>query len=1341
MEGGQPSATIQERYAHYFPAFELNSATAQQNLVENGQGISVLPNSEDVNENNTLDVAESFHRYQVPLDATGIASSPFFLNTLTTTTLDGAPQTWYLLRIPVRTQNRQSVGIASDDFSRIETVRVWTTGHDKPATLRIASFELVGSQWLKSQSIGEVEEDDEPGAVGGAAPQLFVETINNEENDAIYAIPRGTVQNTARSLSGQLRVTREQALVFRAEGLVDGRRAGLVRSYATRPLDLTKYSNLRVSVHGDGFDRRDEMRAFVRFGDDETENYYEIEQPVYPFDPEALAALPECPRDQPSNCVRSDSLWQTNVGPQRVDLNPINVTLADLNRAKLERDRAGFSIEERFTTDAGEGAPPGAQITVRGQPSIQDVRTVVLGVRNGLGGSAVVDTVSVWFNELRATGYDEGGGASGFLTANVAFADVGRLDARLSFTNDGFGELGGALGGRGFAEQTAFTLTSSFNAHKLLPERYGWQIPVSYSITENGSTPRFDPDNGDVRLDDLVDAARALEGEPTSGTPVDDLRADAILERARTTTSSRNARVSVSKTGSRSAWLRYTVDGLTAAYSSSSQDGANPSNQLQASDSWTTSLNYRLAVPRPLAVRPFWLLDGVPLAGSALGGLRVNLLPSNVVLAADANRSVTETRPRLGAEFLGEPDSVSAFRALTRRTQRFQHGRTSSVQYTPLPFLQLSLSSDVSQDLGAAGQNETFRVLVRERTDDGSPGFARTYAISPSEARTVGGQVYNDLVAALDGLSDGDPFPTGRVEILGGSDLEVLPFGAALGNAFGGDLRTQAYGQRASGTLRVSTGRLAWLRWLQLQPISYSADYDWRDQPSASAPDLKVASAGTRATVQTGVKVMPRTLFRLLPFYRALEEAAGRGQGARRPAAPADSAGAAFSPLRLARDAFLAVTAVDDVSVTYRGSSTAAASGVDGGAYSLLSGLTGAAPGLGYRLGFDNTLGLDRRVTDDRAFNTFSDALGAQHDVDARTQLSPVRGLSVGLSWRTAWSQNEAVDFQIRDDGGDPFLEESAGRRVGGSSSTIVSFGGTYEGLVRRHADRFLNDALTAQPGDEVETEFLSPTGLADDFHAELGGGLGSFGLNGLFQIPLPNWTVSYSGLERLPLVRKLANQISLQHGYSATSESGFETLFDPNARIQPFRGLTLLGAAALADGGYDEPTNVTVSRRFQPLLGLTFGFKGGIQTSVSTNRTSLFTLQAASAQVIEKTASDLRVDFSYARQGLRLFGLRGINNNIRLQLTALVANDATIQRTAFTQDLRDFLDTGDPDALAEPTPIETARFQLSPQITYTVSNQVTASLVAQYDRTSAERTGQTNRFTGGVTLRILFSN
>ncbi|MEM7787693.1 MAG: cell surface protein SprA [Bacteroidota bacterium] len=1330
-------ASVQERYGHYLPAFELNSIPARRELGLSA-GVATLPNSEDINGNSRADVAEQYHRYEIPLTDAGIRASPFFLNTLQTGD-ETNRQDWYLMRIPVRTEARSSVGFGDndDDFSRIEAVRVWTQGHDKPATIRFATFELVGSQWLKSDRVGSVSEgrnEDVP-----VPPELFIASVNNEENGEIYAIPRGTVQKLNRSISGPARPTREESIVFRAEGLEEGRRAGISRTYATNPLDLTKYERIRMEVHGHGFAREDSVRVFLRFGDDETDDYYEIEQPVVPFDPdpdrlEALGLGPgTCPIERPSNCARSDSLWQTNVrvGGERVDLNAINVDLSAFNRAKLARDLAEVDPFTPFTVPGTpEGSPAGTRITVRGQPSIQDVRTIVLGVVNGTNGDITpIDTVEIWFNELRVTGYDEAGGSSGFVTARLGVADIANVDARLVFENDGFGELGGALGSRTFASSVGFSLTSAFQAHKLLPERFGWSIPVSLTVTENTSTPRFDPDQGDIRLNELIETAEAAgDALPEA------IRADAVLERAQTTSSSRNVNVRVSKSGSRSPWLRYTLDGLSASYTSSASEASDPRTSLRASDAWSGNLAYRVTAPRPLTVRPLWFTRPVPVLG-LLGGLQFNVLPQNVTMSADARRSSSAIQQRLGVDQLTEPEEVRAFRAPVRRTHSFDHGRQLNVTHSPFSFLRLTYASNTDQDFGATGQREFERTLVRDTLGR----FSQTFDLAPVDARDDP-DIREALFAA--GVLDSLTAPLGAVEFLGGPDLEVLPLGEALGGIFGGDGRTRAYTQRLTVAPRITTRRVKWLSWIQPQTISYSGDYRWNDLPIANNPDLEVARVQTSTSFQSGVKVVPRDFWRLFPFYRRIE-AAGDAQP------QADTTGGGFDPVRfgarLARGAFLAVTGIDDITLRYQGSLTAAAGGLEGQSYSLLSGLRGDAPPLGFRLGLERTLDIDRRIANRDAGQIFNDALGEQHDLDARTTFQPLRGLNVSLNGRTTWGASDQVALRFDPEVGR--LARGISTRRGNGESTVFSFGGSYEAFVRRHAERLQRDVAVAIPGEAIDSEFGSPTGLAEDFRAEFARGAGAFGPNGLFQIPLPGWNVSYSGLEKLPLVNRIAQQISLQHGYSSTNRTDYATaIFDSTAVDQVDFGddtFTLRSEAVRAGAaGFDEPTDLTVSERFQPLIGLNMSWKGGLQTSVTLNQSRTYSLQAITAQVREKTTRDIRFDLSYAKTGLRLLGLRRLNNNLRLTLTGVLSDNIDTNRSLL-QSNGDVTALLNGEGLPEATEIVRTSFQLSPRISYTISNQVTADVFVRYERVFTQGTaaGSNRSFDGGVNLRILFSN
>ena len=197
--------------------------------------------------------------------------------------------------------------------------------------------------------------------------------------------------------------------------------------------------------------------------------------------------------------------------------------------------------------------------------------------------------------------------------------------------------------------------------------------------------------------------------------------------------------------------------------------------------------------------------------------------------------------------------------------------------------------------------------------------------------------------------------------------------------------------------------------------------------------------------------------------------------------------------------------------------------------------------------------------------------------------------------------------------------------------------------------------------------------------------------------------------------------------------------------RTYTFDGVTLAGEASLVDPdtGFDEPVSVTVNQRFQPLLGLTVGWKGGIQTNVTWNRSNVYQLAASAADLTEKAVEDLRFEVAFAKTGLNLLGLRRLNNNVRLTLTASYANDE-LTKYPLREDLEQVLVSrlgGEARPIEQGTPQFTRRLLLSPRVSYTVSNQVTADLFATYERLDQSLGSGNTRFNGGVNLRILFSN
>ncbi len=1423
-------ATLQERFSFLFPGLELNSLEAQRLIAESGApGNSRFPDSEDLNLNLSLDQAERFFRYEVPLSADAVdvpcaegqtaGCNPFYVTTIFNDNPGENPsgRAWYLIRIPVRTDRKEAVG-GIQDFSLIETMRVWTQGHTDAATLRFATLDLVGSQWLKSDEVGFDTMPvltDEPGTP--SRTQTFVATVNTEENPDQYTIPNGAVRSSTRvPTSGRPLPSREQALAFRLEQLADAEERGIFKPY-TRQLDLTKYSNLRMFVHGEGFERRDSVRVFVRLGSNEAEDYYEIEQPLYPYElPEGVSI-----RDVPSG---ADSLWQTNVpvrtseGTELLDLNSVNVEFGALNKLKLERDLAvdasgnPVSLDSVYAAQSVplDFAPPGAVIRIKGNPSVQDVSNIVLGVRNGRDGLARPLDLEVWFNELRVSGFDEQKGWSAYARTTVRLADFVDLNARYEQQTDGFGDLGSGLGTRTFEDGHGYSVTSNVNLHKLLPERYGWRLPLNLTLQRDVSTPRFSPSRGDITV--AQEIAQIEESDRLSPEEKS-IQINEVRAAAETASFSRVVRLPVSKTGSRSPWLRYTLDGLSLTYSNTLRRQRTPAQQFSDTDQWNGTVAYRLAVPRPKTVRPLGFLGRVPLVGF-LGGLDLNILPSSLALSADASRSVNanQDRPRRGSfntitDSLDRAARIAVERARPdfiypiREQHAFSHRRNFDLQYNPFQFLALGYRSDLRQSLNSAGADESFATLIQDYRGGDVNNFQEV-PLSRDEVLDQFGGTLPDSVSI---------FPVNR--------LDVVPVQTVFGDLLTGErsVLTDEFTQNTTATVQSPIERVEALSWLRLQPLSYASNFTWRYtplpgvDPRLRADTVTVAAVANQASLRGGLSLRFGELFEKLGPYRRLREGQEEAEQAKqtrkqdfdrdlqayraardRVAAAedelreaenlsgADSTGAVSedrlaalrealtqaeaadtlarpspplpipNPLDLLRRGFLAVTGPRDFTLTYNGAFGGTSQGVRDPGYSFLDGLTGDGPGLGYRLGLDRRIGAseaDRFFgNDSTAIIQVQDVLRDDHQLGARTSLEFSQALRVDLTWDLGVDNQETFAFS-RDNLGDPVVTEN-----GGGNATIVALGGSYDAFFDLHRARYSAAVNTdTLAGPDVAGNLLTNNAVVDDFRSAFVSGLGSVGRGGFGVLPLPNWTVTYTGLNSFPIFRALTQSVTLQHGYSATYDVGYAS--NPQEGTLNVERLSLSNQGGglstvqfVSETPFLEATSVRVSERFQPLVGLNLGFKGGFQTDLDWNASDSYALSPASAEVNQTQTKEFSLRLSFNKTGLRLplpfLGRRRLNNNVRLSLILSRANNLS-RRFELRSDLEQDISNARGETFRNPQGELTTRLSVEPQLTYTLSNQVTATAFVRYQKFDSEgsRNPPTTTLNGGFTFRVSFSN
>lgn len=485
--------SIIERYKRY-NGTEGNSISAEDASDPLYQSSRSVPDVEDINQDNTLNEYERYFQYKISIRPEDFVVGKNFITdkqVSLVSTRDGNTQEveWYQFKIPL-TEYEKIVGSITD-FSTIRFMRMFMTGFKNTTYLRFATLELVRGEW-RTYDYNLNNRGDAP-----AEGSLDVSVVNIEENASRepvnYVLPPG-VSRIVDPGQSQITQLNEQSMMMKVTGL----QAGDARAvYRNTSHDLRNYKRLQMYVHAESLIddvtnlKSGELSVFVRLGTDVKNNYYEYEIP-----------LTLTPAGKYNNDLSSDRYI---VWPEE---NFMNLPLQTLVNLKKERNRV--KAEEGsgvgYTT-VYEGRDPDNEanrMSVKGNPSLSDVRVLMIGVRNN---SATVKDGTVWVNEMRVTDFDEDGGWAAKANVNLGVSDIATLNFAAHVETAGFGGVDQSLNNRRLDDYEQYNFAVQVDLGRFVPEKAKLKAPVYYSYTKEKSSPKYNPFDQDVLLKDALDDA------------------------------------------------------------------------------------------------------------------------------------------------------------------------------------------------------------------------------------------------------------------------------------------------------------------------------------------------------------------------------------------------------------------------------------------------------------------------------------------------------------------------------------------------------------------------------------------------------------------------------------------------------------------------------------------------------------------------------------------------------------------------------------------------------------------------------------------------------------------
>ena len=1217
---------IVERYK-YFNNPEGNSAADADNTESYSVKGSSYPNVEDINKDNTLSETENYYQYEIDLVPSKMQIGMNHIvdiqeaNDVQLPNGNIAPTCrWYQFSIPIREPDRKVGNI--NGYQSIRFMRMFLRDFEEPVILRFATLELVYGTWRKY-----TEELLQPGELPTGLDNnttFTISTVNIEENGGrspvSYALPPDMEREQWQGASSGVTYLNEQSLSMDITDLSSGDARAIYRNLS---YDLRYYGKLKMYVHAEKkFENDDlddgDLSLFVRLGSDYTSNYYEYEMPLV-LTPWGTMA------DQPS------VIW-----PQA---NYVEIDLEKLVDIKTNRNRAirhgGIEYSSLNLYSETHG---GRRYSVLGTPNLGKVKVIMIGIRNPRkqslddGNDMLPKSAIVWLNELRLSDYINKGGIAAMALARTNLADVGNLSLYGAYTSSGFGNLEDNLTGVELVNTMNLQSTLNLELGRFLPDDWGIHLPLYFDYNTQHGSPEYNPLDQDVHLSDDIKTYATLSER-------DSVRR--MVQERKTTTNFTLTNIHKDRSPNAKSTKPhfYDVENFSLSYAYSGEKSSDVDMEYYNKKQHRGTLNYAYAVSNLKPFTPFAKVKAFQKKSfRAVKDFNLYYLPKNLSFATEMYRNTEETllRNKSNALVILRP---SALRQFTWR-------RNYGLQYD------LSRSFHIQYDATANARIDEPAGMI----DDGT----RSDSIWHS--------------------------------ILNGGTI-------------------QYYQHNISANWDVPISKLPLMDFLRM-PLSYRSTYAYQGTTEALASQGSTISNTANFTASLSADF--QTLYNKSPLLR--KALARPNQNRRQPAkkdnkkeektdkkVPLDPQAAALADSlrrehikeqlqKLAYFGLRMATGVKNITAQYNVSSSAQVAGYMGEPTLVgLDASTQWSPGLPFVMGWKRDIVDELRDEGLLSIDTLMNNPHQNSDnriLNLQASLEPIRDMKISLNA----SQNRSMREEFY------YKYSPASMRVEGPFSYMQSGSYTSTTIILATAfadpDRLFREFLDARmdvamrlaemnPGaspDDMVLDTLSglrfPAGYSGNsqsvllaaFLATYGGhDAKKYSLSPFLRMPLPGWTVNYTGLSKIPFFKRWFNNVTLSHKYASTYTVG-------NYYTDPALGAhddsydigseTLFNSA----GDYLPPISmdgVQLSEQFNPLIRVNVTMVNSLQFNLSVQKQRSLQLSFSNSQLTESLRSGVTIGAGYRFKDVKITIKSGskthnLKSDLVLQLNLTYNNNKT---------------------------------------------------------------------------------
>ncbi len=1234
------------------------------------------PDVEDINQDYTLNEYENYYQYRISMRPEDfVVGQNFIVDKRETapTLRNGEPghATWYQFRIPLD-DYEERVGSISD-FSSIRFMRMFLTNFQKPIVLRFATLDLVRGEWRTY----EQPLDNAANASGSMSVSAVNIEENNDKSPVNYILPPGITREQDPT-QPQLAEENEQALSFTVNNFSTNEAKAV---YKNTTLDLRQYKRLEMFVHANAFDQNttnltdNQLAVFIRLGSDYRSNYYEYEIPLKLTAPGVYSRF---------SVEDARTVWPEE---NMLDI-PLSV-FTDLKKARNTAKSQGLASYNTVYTAYDEDKPNN-KISIVGNPTLGEVKTMMIGVRN-LSGD--IKSGEVWVNELRLKEYNNKGGWAAQGALNIQLSDIGSLNATGKIVTDGFGGIEEGVSERSQDDYKTYSFTANVELGRFFPEKAKVTAPLYYSITKEETRPKYNPLDTDMLLDESLDAIGNKHER-------DSVERIAVTKTTNTNFSLSNVRVGIQ---TKRHPMPYDPANFSFSYSHSHSYSSGETTVYEKEDNWRGALNYSYTpVYKPF--EPFKkLIKSKSKWYDIFKRFGLNWLPQNVTFDTEMTRNYYELQER-------DMESTEGNMLPLTFSEQFLWNRAFSLRWDLTQNLHLDFSSatnaeieepytpvnkDLYPDQYSAWKDSVWTSIKDfGRPLDYNQTFNASYRLPLNlvpifdwiNADGTYNSTYNWTRGSEleDGTSLGHSVTMNRTYNINGTfNLEKLynhvPFLKKTNDRFNKTARSsRALDRRQRNQRNARNAKNAGKDGKENDKEKKELPKNKRsfEKEIVLRPDTTlVISHGKKSKrLIVNAKTKDGRVFRLK--YKKLDNNRIRIVNkvdtpttlklTVTPKAPLDENKWYKAAQCVARGLML----VRNVSFSYRNQYSMYLPGFMpevGDVFGQRSGGT-MAPGLDFAFGFVGDNYIDKAA--DRGWLLMADSVATPattsltEDLQLRMTLEPVKNLKIDLNASRTETKSKSIQYMYQ---GSPTTQS------GTLTMTTISLGSAFEGMGDAtngyHSATFEKFCKSLDKFQQrVEARYANATypdgtlfagqkfdpanGTVSKYSADVMvpaflSAYTSMGGSSLSIFPtlsrlLPNWTLRYSGLVQLPWFRDVFKSFNINHSYKSIYAVGSYSSY--STFMEYMNGL---GFVTDATTGNPTPSSmfnvstVSINESFSPLFGVDMTFNNNLTCKVEYRKTRVLSLSMTSVQINEAVSNDWVVGMSYKINNFKLFGGR----------------------------------------------------------------------------------------------------